>query len=915
MSVVWIWPWALLALVPALIWWWRQRRLAGAPWRLLAIVSVIAAAAGPMVALGLGGSDVVLVLDRSGSMGPESARADELVGLAARQRDSDDRLGIVTVGREAVIAQPPHGELIPPPERLVADPGGSAVVRGIDQALQIIPPHRSGRIVIHSDGHWQLDPVRNRVQRAASRGIRVDVLPALVDDATDAAVVAVEMPGSLRLGAGFVAVARLRGRQAEERDWQVERADGTVIAQGTALLEPGRDTVIRFADRPSSPGVMTYRVILDATADPRPRNNTARAAVRVQGGERLLVVSGSADAQSGGGNIARALRAAGMHVDERAEGPLSLGDLSAYRGVVLDNVPAHALGWQGQRALEEWVRHTGGGLLVGGGRRAFGSGGYHRSPIEKVLPVTCELRDEHRKLSVALVMVADRSGSMGASVPGGRTKMDLANAGMAAAVEMLGPFDDVGVFAVDTAAHEVIGLRRNDQPSATVDRVRRIASTGGGIFIENALVAALDAISTSDRASKHIILFADAADSEQPGDYRNLLSRARAAGITVSVIGLGTEQDPDADLLAEVARLGGGRIQFTTEARELPQLFAQETMLVARTAWVDGPVQPQPQQGLDLWLPGLPSTWPAIPGYNLVYPRPRSEIGAWNRGDPAAPALAAWQIGAGRSVAIPMHLDHPESPDILRWEGYAPLIAGAMRWATGGGATDLAMVSARTIAGQVAITVDADPARRDEWPSADPHLLLLPAGAIHASDTPTRHALQLVDNGRWQAVVPLRSAHPVLPVVRWGNQAMDGPAVSLPYAPELAPLPPDATPARDLAAIARAGGGTVRGDLLGLFDNPASPGTRTNLAPWLAVLGLLSLLMEIWWRRWSIVLWRRRPAEAAMDTTDELATAVNQQQAPSPPPATTQTDDPQSAQPARGLHEALGELRRRRGGS
>ncbi|MEM8712518.1 MAG: hypothetical protein AAGG01_16310, partial [Planctomycetota bacterium] len=54
-----------------------------------------------------------------------------------------------------------------------------------------------------------------------------------------------------------------------------------------------------------------------------------------------------------------------------------------------------------------------------------------------------ELKQEHKKLAVAMCVVVDRSGSMGASVEGASrlTKMDLANAGASQAVELLGELD------------------------------------------------------------------------------------------------------------------------------------------------------------------------------------------------------------------------------------------------------------------------------------------------------------------------------------------------------------------------------------------------------------------------------------------------------------------------------------------
>ena len=93
-----------------------------------------------------------------------------------------------------------------------------------------------------------------------------------------------------------------------------------------------------------------------------------------------------------------------------------------------------------------------------------------------------------------------------------------------------------------------------------------------------------------------MILFSDAADSEEPGSYSELISEMVSQNTTVSVIGLGTDTDVDAQLLQDIAHRGGGRIFFNEDASALPGLFAQETVAVARSTFVDEPVGVEPRR-------------------------------------------------------------------------------------------------------------------------------------------------------------------------------------------------------------------------------------------------------------------------------------------------------------------------------
>src|SRR5690606_20451053 len=102
-------PLAAILFLPAfLAWWFLGRRGHGRWWRLVALILLVAAATGPGLRWGDGGSDVVLILDRSASMPlTERSQQEELLRVVADQRRRGDRLAVVAVGTQAAIAQRP----------------------------------------------------------------------------------------------------------------------------------------------------------------------------------------------------------------------------------------------------------------------------------------------------------------------------------------------------------------------------------------------------------------------------------------------------------------------------------------------------------------------------------------------------------------------------------------------------------------------------------------------------------------------------------------------------------------------------------------------------------------------------------------------------------------------------------------
>jgi uncharacterized membrane protein len=67
--------------------------------------------------------------------------------------------------------------------------------------------------------------------------------------------------------------------------------------------------------------------------------------------------------------------------------PQTRAELLAYDALVLSNVPRSALSEEILGWVDEWIGKRGGGLLVAGGPRSFGAGGWTGTEVERMLPV------------------------------------------------------------------------------------------------------------------------------------------------------------------------------------------------------------------------------------------------------------------------------------------------------------------------------------------------------------------------------------------------------------------------------------------------------------------------------------------------------------------------------------------------
>lgn len=803
-----LFPELLLLIVPLLfVFFWRGRaRALGGLTRLMLLLLIALLAAMPLAPVGGEGVDVVVIADLSRSM-PEGSRARELeiIKLLEGRRAKGDRVGIVTYGRDARIERLPEGLSKASDFVQEVDPDGSDLGGAISLASSLIPRERPGRLIVLSDGEANGAPAIAAAHEAAARSLPIDYRSVERGNAADIAVESMDLPGMVDEREPFQFSAWVRSDRTVESEAVLFR-DGVEIAR-TKRTFPAGPTQLTFRDVIDRPGVARYRLELTAADDRVPGNNLGNGAVRIEAPATILLVN-----QSGGpDNLSRALGSGKLRVQTvtPAAVPRDVAGLLAYRAVILENIPVNSLGAPALTAMTRFATELGGGLLVTGGGASFGLGGYYKSQLDPYLPVSMEIKNEHRKLSLAMAVVLDRSGSMAAPVGDGRTKMDLANLGTCAAIESLGPYDEVGVIAVDSAPHLIQGLAPADDTDAICNRVRGIQSMGGGIFTYTALVQAAKMVQESDKGTRHIILFADAADAEEPGDYIRLLETITPLGITVSVIGMGSELDPDAAFLKDIAMRGNGRIQFTASVEELPRLFAQEAITVARSSFVD---MATPSHAVsDLVLLGeIPrSRFPNIDGYNLSYLKPGATMGVVTEDEYQAPVLAFWHQHLGRIAALTAEVDGRFSGSLNAWKDFGAFSVGLGRWLLGGDPPEGMRATIERQGGQGIVRVELDPDRKRGGPE---DIRAATAAIVPPGDAPPQKlTLSWTGEDTLEARFPVQKDGIYLGAVEIGQgKVLPLAPLSLPYSPEFEPqLDPDEG-RKTLAEMARVTGGIER---------------------------------------------------------------------------------------------------------
>lgn len=694
-------------------------------------------------------------------------------------RDSDDRIGLIVFdGRAAAIAAPTRGDY-PDDQIDLAFLDGTNIAEAIQLGIAMFPMDTARRLVLVSDGNETLGSAVDAAAEAA--GVQIDVLPLAYRIDRDVQVVRIDAPassrpdqvvtvrmvlrstidtrGSLSLLRDGVAVDLTPGEAGSSLNVRVPEGESTFSAQ----VQLGSEPVQRFA------AVFTPA---DMSMDALVENNRAEAITTTPSrGQVLYIVAEQSDARTP--PLQAVLEAAGIPVELRtaARMPRDIISLASFDLVILDNVGAYQLDEQTQEMLARTVEDMGVGLIMVGGESSFGAGGWNGTAVEAVLPVELDLPREMRIAQAALVLVLDKSGSMGQQVAGSRsTQQEIANRGSAAAIESLQPESLVGVVTFDSFSHTLIPIGPNQNSGQSAQRVLGIVP-GGGTHLPPALERAHEMLLSVDVAKKYVVCLSDGR-SDGRARVEAIVSAMAADGISVSTIAVGDQAD--SELLAKMAEIGSGEFHQVLNPEQLPRVLVDSVQVVNKPLIKEVEFQPVRQPTGSTLTSGMNQ---APPLRAIVLTAPRSDPSVINEllTPDGEPLLAIGQAGLGRTAAFTSDAGHAWADRWLEWPGYGPFWTQLVRMiARQPMNQDFELLISRENdgSGRLRLTLEASDSE-NESAGASEYLTVL--GTVYSPSGEMREVrLRQNGPGQYEAVVEAGEEGAYLAVVspRRGQQAL-----------------------------------------------------------------------------------------------------------------------------------------------
>jgi uncharacterized membrane protein len=782
------------------------------------------------------GVATLFVLDQSDSIsGAETKRAKDFMAEAVKRMSSDDQAGLIVFGQEAMIEVAPSSS--PSLARIDSklERGASDLAAALRLGSAAFPDGKSKRIVLLTDGNETSGDALSVGRTLALDGISLDTVSlGASPNQSEVVLQRLEVPPRADENQPISLRAVIDATQATRGVLDLER-DGVVISSTRIDIPEGTSSVL-LSDRVKGRGFARYRAVLRPDRDTDIRNNLGVGFVSIQSAPTILLVQKATDP-----SLARALTENGLNLERVSPEafPARAEQLQRFSAVLFNDVPAENFSANQMKIIQSAVRDTGMGFAMIGGEGSFLPGGYFGTPIAETLPVDLNIRQRKTFPSTSILIVVDCSGSMSV-MEDGYPKIRLAAMAAEESVKLLSPTDRIAVMGSTDGLEMVVPFTDLKNRGQVIEGIRRLAVSGGGIFIGPSLEKADRLIRAEESKVRHVIVLADGNDST---DWRDAIERAtglRNDKVTVSVVAIGDGKD--VPMLRSLASVGGGRFYLANRAGQLPAIFTQDTAVIARRAIEEGEFFPK-LTGNDPAIRGISAT-PSLLAYNLTDSRPLARVSMRTHKDD--PLYASWQYGLGRSAAFTSDSQARWAQNWVGWEGYRAFWSQVVRSISRQQRDSSYSVEAKAVAGKSQIEVRSL--------SGGP----LPSGARVVVSDPTGKqtevSLTQVGPDSYQGYFESQESGTYFLTLAAGTQALETSGYSVSYQPEYRNL---RTNEPLLSQLSQVGLGKELDRPGGAFRPvPNSRGSVQDLWFFFILLAALLLPFDVGIRRLAIPLWR-----------------------------------------------------------
>ena len=624
--------------------------------RVMAISCLLVALTNPYALLPVDEEQVLFLVDRSASTKNDLDQAEQFIQEALKNKEDRHTVGVYSFSNGLQTdLNLTNSDVLSPTFTTMKAENETNIEEAIKLIKSISGTDLPTRVVLLSDGNETRGEALIQAGLLTNSNIEMDVVPLEKSVKNDVIIEQFETPQVAYLGEEQQFVVTVHSDIEQAATIILNENNEQKLSQNVTLQEGSNRFTLNHVS-PNS-GLLKYDVQVLVNEDALLENNRLTSVTTVQAPPKLLIVHANDGTSAIPSIIGEDMIT--MNIIAAEQLPTALSSYLQYDAIIFDNVAAHEVGEAKMGIIEQAVKHFGTGFMMVGGQNSFGLGGYYKTPIENVLPVTMDVQGEKELPSLGLMLVIDRSGSMDGD------KLLLAKEAAARSIDLLREDDTIGVIAFDDKPWEIVKPTKLTDKEEIKNKVLSIPA-GGGTEIFSSLKMAYESLSNQELQRKHIILLTDGQGNSSP-DYNKLIDDYADQGITVSTVAVG--QDADSALLESISKIANGRFYNVIDETTIPSILSRETAMMTRTYIVDDPFYPtiyNVSEWNSLFVDGVPE----MNAYIATSAKPLATLIAESHEED--PVLTSWQYGLGTSIAFASDSSGAWAGDWARWTNWKP---------------------------------------------------------------------------------------------------------------------------------------------------------------------------------------------------------------------------------------------------
>jgi len=616
---------------------------------------------------------VVFALDVSDSISSTDKPLTYIAETVQNQRPAgtEDQQSLIIFGKSPAVELPPTKSF--PLEALNSqiDRGATNLEQALSMSAAVVKEDVQGRIVLISDGVQTEGNLSRTLGDLKSRGIAVDVLPIDYSYNDEVWLERLDLPQEVKIGESYEA-AMVLSAMNDGKGKVVLRENGNIIADQEVTYKAGKNR-FSFPITLRSAGYYEYTASIEVPRDQDKlnQNNTVKNFIYVEGEGKVLLVRDSVGDVRDWKRLEQAIREGerAVQVTTGSEMPREPISLMPYDAIIFCNVPQDEFDVQQLQAVRDAVYNMGAGFLMVGGPNSFGPGGYHRTVIEEILPVSMDISQKKVLPKGALAIILHTCEFPEGNTWGKRITKQ--------AIKVLGAQDEVGVLAYTEKGEEWLFELT---PAARYEELVPIingAGVGDMPSFQNTMQMGLKGLKKSDAAARHMIIITD-GDPQPP--TTQLLADFKTEQISVSIVAIFPHGGVELDKAVRgIAELTGGRYYLVNDdPNRLPAIFIKESKTLKRSLLQNKVFTPSVgfPSPIIKGLEGMPE----LKGYVITTAKghPAMQIlnGPPDAEDPDTldPVLSVWQHGLGKTAAFTSDLSANWGVNWQSWDHFEPFV-------------------------------------------------------------------------------------------------------------------------------------------------------------------------------------------------------------------------------------------------